>query len=48
MHVLFFPSAEDADRVARDVSGPWMREYIVPLLAEPTQRSLGETVASVW
>jgi hypothetical protein len=44
--VLFFASAEDADRIARDVGGPWMREHVSPYLAGGTQRSLGEVVVS--
>jgi hypothetical protein len=44
--VLFFESAEDAERVARDVGGPWMREHVVPHLADGTQRSLGEAIVS--
>jgi hypothetical protein len=44
--VLFFETAEDADRVARDVGGPWMREHVVPYLAEGTDRSLGEVIVS--
>lgn len=44
--VLQFASAEDADRIARKVGGPWMREHIVPLLADGTERSVGEVVAS--
>ena len=44
--VLLFTSAEDADRIARDVGGPWMREHIVPLLADGTERNVGEVVAS--
>jgi hypothetical protein len=44
--ILEFPSAEDADRVAREVGGPWMREHIVPLLAREPERSLGEVIAS--
>ena len=44
--VLLFASTEDADRVAREVGGPWMREHIVPLLARDTERSLGEVIAS--
>lgn len=44
--VLFFSTAEDADRVARDVGGPWMREHVVPYLAEGTDRSLGEAIVS--
>ena len=44
--VLEFASAEDADRIARDVGGPWMREHISPLLADVTDRNLGEVIAS--
>ena len=44
--VLFFASAEDAERIARDVGGPWMREHVVPHLAGGTRRSLGEVVVS--
>jgi hypothetical protein len=44
--VLEFATAEDADRVARDVGGPWMREHVVPLLAGGTERSVGEVIAS--
>ena len=44
--ILEFPSAEDADRVAREVGGPWMRAHITPLLAGDTDRSLAEVIAS--
>ena len=44
--LLDFPSAEEADRVAKEVGGPWMREHITPLLAEGTQRSVGSVIAS--
>jgi len=44
--VLEFATAEDADRVAREVGGPWMREKIRPLLAGDTERSVGEVIAS--
>ena len=44
--ILEFATAEDADRVARDVGGPWMREHIRPLLAGDTERSAGEVIAS--
>jgi hypothetical protein len=44
--LLDFTSAEDADRVAREAGGPWMREHIVPLLSGGTERSLGEVIAS--
>jgi hypothetical protein len=43
--ILEFSSAEDADRIAREVGGPWMREHIVPLLAGDTERSVGEVIA---
>ena len=44
--ILEFASAEDADRLAREVGGPWMRQHIRPLLAGDTDRSLGEVIAS--
>lgn len=44
--VLEFASAEDADRIAREVGGPWMREHVGPLLAGDTERSVGEVIAS--
>jgi hypothetical protein len=44
--ILEFPTAEDAERVAREVGGPWMREHITPLLAGDTERSLAEVIAS--
>jgi hypothetical protein len=44
--ILDFSTAEDANRVAREVGGPWMRENIAPLLASDTERSVGEVIAS--
>ena len=44
--ILEFLTAEDADRVAREAGGPWMRENILPLLASDTERSVGEVIAS--
>jgi hypothetical protein len=44
--LLFFAGPEDADRVSREVGGPWMREHMVPLLARDTDRSVAEVVAS--
>jgi hypothetical protein len=44
--LLEFPTADDADRMAREVGGPWMREHIRPLLAGDTDRSVGEVIAS--
>jgi hypothetical protein len=44
--ILEFATAEDAERVGREVGGPWMREHIRPLLAGDTERSVGEVIAS--
>jgi hypothetical protein len=44
--ILEFAGPEDADRIAREVGGPWMREHIRPLLAGDTERSVGEVIAS--
>jgi hypothetical protein len=44
--ILEFSTAEDAERIARDVGGPWMRENIRPLLAGDTERSVAEVIAS--
>lgn len=44
--VLVFEAADDADRVMQEVGSPWMREHVVPLLAGPTDRRVGEVVAS--
>ena len=43
--VLEFASAEEANRIAREVGGPWMREHITPLLAGDTERHVGEVIA---
>jgi hypothetical protein len=44
--VLVFAAAADAERVMQEVGSPWMREHVVPLLAGPTDRRVGEVVAS--
>ena len=44
--ILEFASAEEANRVAREVGGPWMNEHIRPLLAGDTERHVGEVIAS--
>ena len=43
--VLTFPDFETEERIKSEVGGPWMREHVVPLLAEPTERASGEVVA---
>jgi hypothetical protein len=44
--ILEFSTGEDADRIAREVGGPWMRENIRPLLAGDTERNVAEVIAS--
>ena len=44
--ILIFAGPGDADRIAREVGGPWMREHMVPLLAGDTERSVGEIIAT--
>ena len=44
--ILEFASVADADRIAQEVGGPWMREHILALLARGPERSVGEVVAS--
>jgi hypothetical protein len=44
--ILEFSTAEDADRIAREVGGPSLRENITPLLADGTERSVAEVIAS--
>jgi hypothetical protein len=44
--LLLFAAPGDADRVMQEVGSPWMREHVVPLLSGPTDRRVGEVVAS--
>jgi len=44
--ILEFSTAEDADRVSREVGRPWMLENIRPLLAGDTERSVAEVIVS--
>ena len=44
--ILEFSTAEDANRIAREVGGPWMRANITPLLAGDTDRSVAAVIAS--
>ena len=34
------------DQIATDIGSPWMRENVVPLLAGPPQRHIGDVIAS--
>ena len=44
--LLDFHSPEDADRIAREIGGAWMRDNLTPLLDRDTERSVGEVIAS--
>ena len=44
--LLEFSSAEDANWIAREVGGQWMREHISPLLADGTERYVAEVIAT--
>lgn len=39
-------TTEVLDQIATDIGSPWMMENVVPLLAGPPQRHIGETIAS--
>jgi hypothetical protein len=43
--LLEFDSVDDADRISREVGGPWMREHVVPLLSAPPERVVCEVLA---
>ena len=43
--VLTFPDLETEERIKTEIGGPWMKEHVLPLLAEPTDRSSGSVVA---
>jgi hypothetical protein len=45
--VLVLESAEAAAAVSETYGGPWMREHLIPRLASPTARSVGEVVCSL-
>ena len=44
--ILEFASVADADRVAQEVGGPWMRERIQPQLARGAEPNVGEVKAT--
>ena len=44
--LLDFQSIDDANRLAREVGGPWMNQHIRPLLDGDTDRNVGTVVAS--
>ena len=45
--LIVFDEREALDEATRTIGGPWMTEHVVPLLASPTERSVGEIVASL-
>lgn len=44
--VILFDTAQAVEEITERVGSPWMRDHVVPLLAAPTQRSVGEVVVS--
>jgi hypothetical protein len=44
--VLLFESPESVDRITETIGSPFMREHVVHLLDQPTERSVGEVVAT--
>lgn len=42
--IITADTAECLDQIATDIGSPWMREYVVPHLAEPPVRQLGEVL----
>ena len=50
LHWILLIAADDRetlDEMARTLGGPWMNEHVVPLLASPTERSVGEIVVEL-
>ncbi len=45
--VATFDSAEAADAVSEAIGGPWLREYVIPRLSNPTEQSFGEVIFSL-
>ena len=44
--IILADSIEILDDIATRIGSPWMVEHVVPLLASPPQRHLGDVVAS--
>lgn len=44
--IILAESARVLDDIATNIGSPWMVEHVVPLLASPPERHLGETIAS--
>jgi hypothetical protein len=45
--LIFADSPATLDRIATEVGSPWMVEHVVPLLASPPERLIGDVIASV-
>lgn len=45
--IILADSMAILDDIATRIGSPWMMEHVVPLLASPPQRHLGEVLASV-
>jgi hypothetical protein len=44
--IILADTSETLDDIATRIGSPWMLEHVVPLLASPPERHLGETIAS--
>ena len=44
--IILADTTEILDDIATRIGSPWMVEHVVPLLASPPQRHLGDVVAS--
>jgi quinol monooxygenase YgiN len=45
--LMAFDEREALNQAATTIGGPWMNEHVGPLLASPTERSVGEIVVSL-
>jgi hypothetical protein len=45
--IIFAESTTILDDIATRIGSPWMIQHVVPLLASPPDRHIGEAIASV-
>ncbi len=46
VRIIVAETPETLDRIASEVGNTWMREHVLPHLAEPPSRQIGKVVAS--
>ena len=44
--LILAESIDDLDRIATEIGSPWMMEHVVPHLAVPPKRHLGDVIAT--